>query len=365
MTVRAPGDLSPDPSAFPPDESGAPPFENDVDLPWWQGGGRGFGYPPRGVTLTTPGGAVGGGGPNVVPPTNAPLRPGASPAIRPGGFGPATNATFPSQGGGGMFSNLQSFLPSILRNPYVGAAAVPAAIAAAGYKYGEPGREKLTVDPRIDAASSGGFDVGQPLGPAQPDAPVAAPPPAAAPVTPIGYRPEDDPSFTAPRGAPGRAGPPQMGMPWPDTGAAPAIGSPAPARPRVAAAPGSAVAAQRPNLGYYSPFTTLDYRPNSGPNERNRGSPVATALDLSRLFGGGQPAPAAAPAAAPYRSVTTTDPSRGLPVTPGLNPSGNLVLAGGNVSPGVVRSVPVPYPPTAPGGRRPKSSTSSQGGGQS
>jgi hypothetical protein len=46
-----------------------------------------------------------------------------------------------------------------------------------------------------------------------------------------------------------------------------------------------------------SPFIGLDYRPNSGPNERNRGSPQGTALDLSALFS--HPAVAAAAAAHP------------------------------------------------------------------
>jgi hypothetical protein len=45
-----------------------------------------------------------------------------------------------------------------------------------------------------------------------------------------------------------------------------------------------------------SPFIGID-RPNSGPNERNRGSPQATALDLSALFS--HPAVAAAAAAHP------------------------------------------------------------------
>jgi hypothetical protein len=54
---------------------------------------------------------------------------------------------------------------------------------------------------------------------------------------------------------------------------------------------------QTPQPAANSPFTTLDYRPNSGPNERNRGSPVGTALDLSGLFN--HPAVAAAAAAHP------------------------------------------------------------------
>ena len=92
-------------------------------------------------------------------------------------------------------------------------------------------------------------------------------------------------------------------MPWPDTGVAPA------ASPRASAA-SPAAARQRPNLGTYntppaavanSPFILAD-RPNMSPQNSARGRQGAEQmgmLDLSRLFGGGQPAPtAAAPVAA-------------------------------------------------------------------
>ena len=60
------------------------------------------------------------------------------------------------------------------------------------------------------------------------------------------------------------------------------------------AAAGPAAVRQQPNLGAYNPFTTVD-RPNASATGWNPGAPQATALDLSRLFGGGQPA-----ASAPY-----------------------------------------------------------------
>jgi hypothetical protein len=175
---------------------------------------------------------------------------------------------------------------------------------------------------------------------------------------PTPYRPEDSPSFTAPAPAT------YPHMPWPDTGVAPAVGPTTRGGGGRATLPavGPAAAAQQPNLGNYgaSPFTTLDYRPNSGPNERNRGSPVATALDLSRLFGGGQPAPAPAARPAGILSGDPEVPGRGPAIVPGMNPTGNLALTGGNVRPGEIRSVQVPYPAPKP---KKRSSTTSQGGG--
>ena len=165
----------------------------------------------------------------------------------------------------------------------------------------------------------------------------------------------------------------------PELGGAPssAVGSPAPAVPpqrTTPAAAGPAAVRQQPNLGAYGaggPFTTLDYRPNSGPNERNRGSPVATALDLSRLFGGGQPA-----AAAP-RAVGGGAPTAANPNNPywGPNTAGRAV-GGGPIMPTDITGYPVAgvnVPAAARGftvnpdlsTRRPRSrsSSSSQGGG--
>jgi hypothetical protein len=85
-----------------------------------------------------------------------------------------------------------------------------------------------------------------------------------------------------------------------------------------------------------SPFIGID-RPNSGPNERNRGSPQATALDLSSLFS--HPAVAAAAAAHPA-----------------------VQAAAQQARPDLAQRVPLnqtPLPPVRPR----TSSTTSQGGG--
>ena len=319
MAVRSIGGYDPN-TGWPPDDSTGVQWDPDTDIPgqFGRGGFRSAPQltapasgPPPGVSLSGPGGAAAPTGPDVVPPTNAPLRPGASPAIRPGGFGPATDATIPSGGGGGLFSRLTGFLPSLF-SPTAAGVAAPAAIAAAGYKYGEPGRAKLTVDPRIDAAGSGGFDVGQPLG--APGGPDASSPGASAPPA---YRPEDSPSYTDPRTFPSWPTPPAPaaapapgGMPWAGNNygrpAGAPIGSPAPAvppvRPRVRTA-GPAATRQQPNLGSYGPFTTVP-RPNANPGigggmlggnsgmaniggggaRGAGGAPTMTALDLSRLF---------------------------------------------------------------------------------
>ena len=364
MAVFAPGDTPDgtgyDPnSGWPPDDSTRNVWDNDVDLRGYQFGRGGFHLNPRligpasgpapGVSLSANPHGDGPSSPiipdEVIPPNTRPIAPNRQ--VGPFTGGSATDATFPAPAGRPWW------LPSL--GPLgLGAAAGSAALTAINNE-NQPGN--------VPAHGTGPPDVmspeeiyrrqhGQPAAPGY--RPEDDPRYTVAPSAP--YRPEDDPRFTAPN--PYGAGMPR-GTP---------LGSPAPAVPpsRPVAAPGGAVARQRPNLGTYgappavvpnSPFTTLDYRPNSGPNERNRGSPVATALDLSRFFGGGQPAPTAA---AP-RYVTTADPTRGPPVTPGLNPSGNLVLAGGNATPGVTRSVPAPYPPAR--GRRPKSSSTSQGGG--
>jgi len=116
--------------------------------------------------------------------------------------------------------------------------------------------------------------------------------------------------------------------------------------------------AQQPNLGNYGAFTQVD-RPNADVAGGARGRqsvPYTTALDLSRLFGGG--APAARPAG--MLSGDPEVPGRGPAIVPGMNPTGNLALTGGNVRPGQIRSVQVPYPPSRP---KKKSSSTSEGGG--
>ena len=107
--------------------------------------------------------------------------------------------------------------------------------------------------------------------------------------TPAPYRPEDSPSFTAPN-------PYGAGMPRGTTATAPVPPSrpvtPTPTGPRTPASAGPAAVAQQPNLGSYNPFTPVD-RPNMSPQNSaygRQGAPQMTALDLSSLFRGGQPA---------------------------------------------------------------------------
>jgi hypothetical protein len=104
--------------------------------------------------------------------------------------------------------------------------------------------------------------------------------------------------------------PPAPGAtPTPPIGGGPGNVMEAPTGTPAAAPPGRRINPARVNLGQgapgltapvqapaNSPFIGID-RPNSGPNERNRGSPQATALDLSSLFS--HPAVAAAAAAHP------------------------------------------------------------------
>jgi hypothetical protein len=100
-----------------------------------------------------------------------------------------------------------------------------------------------------------------------------------------------------------------------------------------------------------SPFIGID-RPNSGPNERNRGSPQATALDLSSLFS--HPAVAAAAAAHPAVQAAgrNISPTTGQP----------MPMSTADINYGLpdARGAPYPY---ALGRKQPRSSTSSQGGG--
>ena len=306
MAVRAPGDYDPN-TGWPPDDSTGVNWQNDVDLPGQFGPG-GFRASPK---LTAP-----ASGP---PPGMSLAAPGSNWDPR-NWFKADPNATFEAGKPMGEIA-AGGAVPSILGgggNPYW-----RGAIAAGGV---------LTPTP----AETGEFNPAMITG--RPDAPLPLHMPHR-PVTPT----------------PGAA--PMPARPVTPT---PSTAYPAPAATR-----------QRPNLGAYgappaavanSPFTTFD-RPNMSPQnsmQGRQGDPQMGMLDLSRLFSGGQPAPVAA---APLRSVTTSDPTRGPPITPGLNPSGNLVLAGGNADPRVMRSVPVPYPPVAERPRKDKSSSTSQGGG--
>ena len=244
MAVKAPGDYDPN-TGWPPDDSTGVNWQNDVDLPGQFGPG-GFraspkltapaSGPPPGVSLPTPTNAA-GMGPHIDPTTGQPemlTGPGGIAEKTAGGFNPLSLL------GGG--------------NPYW-----RGAIAAGGV---------LTPTP----AETGEFNPAMITG--RPDAPLPLHMPHR-PVTPT----------------PGA-------MPARPITPTPSTAYPAPAATR-----------QRPNLGAYgappaavanSPFTTFD-RPNMSPQnsmQGRQGDPKMGMLDLSRLFGGGQPAPAIAPAPA-------------------------------------------------------------------
>ena len=282
MAVRAPGDYDPN-TGWPPDDSTGVQWQNDVNLPGqFKGGGAGFGPggfqsnprltanpagPPPGMSLPT--NTAGSA------PTNAA---GMTPHIDP-----TTGQPEMLTGPGGLVEKTRGSMNPFgfigRGNPYW-----RGAIAAGGVLTPTPAETgELSPQQSLPPRTAGGFTTNM-----DPTTTPYNAPPATYPHMP--WPPNADNADNT-------------HMPWPDTGA-PGVGSPAPAVPVPRPAPGGAVARQRPNLGTYAappaaipsnPFTTLDYRPNSGPNERNRGSPVATALDLSRLFGGGQPAPAVAP----------------------------------------------------------------------
>ena len=93
-----------------------------------------------------------------------------------------------------------------------------------------------------------------------------------------------------------------------------------PARPVTARGPvspasaGPAAVAQQPNLGNYNPFV-LEDRPNMSPQnslQGRQGAPKMGMLDLSRFFGGGQSAPAAAAPAPAAAAPVYNQPSTQL-----------------------------------------------------
>jgi hypothetical protein len=337
-------------TGWPPDDSTGVEFQDDVEIPGqFRGGGAGFRwgdtdlpgkYGPGGFRVSpriTPpvtgaqgtslsgvprgGGAPAQGGPDIFGPQRQNLRPGMSPAVRTGP-GASTDATFaPGKPIPGAAPR-PWWLPNL--TPFgLGAAAGGAAIGGIANE-NQPGN--------VPAHGTGPDDVLSPQAIYDRQHPQTADPG----FTPNFVRPEGEIQRTFPMWpTPGPGMPSAAATPLPPS--RPATPMPVTARGTPSAA-GPAAVAQQPNLGNYgaSPFTTLDYRPNSGPNERNRGSPVATALDLSRLFGGGgQPAPAAA-AAAPPSILARPDLAQRVPLSK------------------------TPLPPPKP---KKKSSSSSQGGG--
>ena len=351
MAVRAPGDYDPN-TGWPPDDSTDVPWQNDVELPGqFKGGGAGFGPggfqgnprltapaagPPPGISLSA---NPHGDGPTpitpdeVIPPSSRPIAPNKS--VGPFTGGTSTDATFPPPSGRPWW--LPSFGPIGL-----GAAAVGAGIAGINNE-NQPGN--------VPAHGTGPEPVMSPEEIYRRQHSAAAP----------SYRPEDSPSYTDNRTFPMWPTPPAPAtapatyphMPWPDTGAAPGVGSAAPAVPPPRPSP--AATRQRPNLGAYgappaavanSPFTTFD-RPNMSPQnsmQGRQGDPQMGMLDLSRLFSGGQPAPvAAAPAPAPASILARPDLAQRVPLAQ------------------------TPLPPRRPIDEPPrktvKSSSTSQGGG--
>ena len=298
MAVRAPGDYDPN-TGWPPDDSTGVRWQDDVTLPGqFQGGGAGFGPggfqgnpkltapasgPPPGISLSN-------GGASAAPPTNAV---GMSPHIDP-----ATGQPEMLTGPGGLVEKTRGSMNPFgfigRGNPYW-----RGAIAAGGILSPTPAETGELTPAQLAHGPSDPKDL-----------------------LPPAYRPEDDPRYTdnrtfpgwptppapvAPAGRPGGIGSdanrPVMGAggfptTYANPGAQPAmpnptplIGSPAPAVPPVRPAhlrgAGPAAVRQQPNLGAYNPFITLPYRPNApaeGGGRGGGGPPVATALDLSRLF---------------------------------------------------------------------------------
>ena len=158
-----------------------------------------------------------------------------------------------------------------------------------------------------------------------------------------------DAPWNTTHGLPAPAAAPQRGMPWPDTGVAPAGGTaPMPARPvtptpATVYSPTAAAAAAAPGR---NPFTWED-RPNAdvaGGALSRGGPPKMSMLDLSGLFGGGQPA-SAAPAATQPRTKSKIPPTAQAEVPP---------QASGPMDPSIIARQRK---------RRFKGSSSSQGGG--
>ncbi len=334
MAVRAPGEPGyVPPEGFPPDVSGAPPFRDDVDLPWWEGGGKGFGFgpggfpnsakltapasgPAQGLSLSTAGGGAtpAQGGPSIFPPTNSTIPSGKQVGAWTNPFtdahiNPATGQPEMLTGPGGLVEKNQGGNPlSWLTNIY-GPARLPA-LAGAGIIASPP-------------ADTGEFHPAMITG--RPDAPWGTTHglPAPATATPMPARPVTPTPSTAYPAAPAAAGP--------------------------------AATRQRPNLGTYaappaavanSPFTLVD-RPNMSPQNSARGHQGAEQmgmLDLSRLFGGGQPAPAAA---APASILARPRP-------PVYNQPSSQVVPPGPEDPSIIARQRM---------RRRKSSSTSEGGG--
>ena len=313
MAVRPIGGYDPN-TGWPPDDSTGLPWQSDTALPGqFQGGGAGFG----------PGGFQ--GSPKLTAPASGP-PPGTSLSIG----GAPTNAA-------GMSPHIDPTTgqPEMLTGPGGLVEKTRGALNPFGFLGGG--------NPYWRGAIAGAGAI----------APTPAETGEFTPAEPNFVRPD------APQGTHGLPAPtPQTypHMPWPPspTAAAP-IGSPAPAVPPPRPTARPAAVRQQPNLGAYgrSQFIGID-RPNANPGigggmlggtanaGRGQGGVQGTALDLSRLFGGGQPAvPAAAPRPPVYNQPSIRMVPPAIPIGGG---AGNVMEA-----------------PT--GTSRRKSSSSSQGGG--
>ena len=273
-------------------------------------------------------------------------------------------------------NDIWPWLQSILQNQGAGPPGQPAAPAAPMQNFGNfnppqgPGPGNVAA---VDLSDDHGTGPPAVMSPAEMAAAQAAaqpplqaqPQPQPAPNGPAIYPHMPWPGSPPPQTYPHMPWPPNADnshMPWPDTGAP--TGSPS-ATPKPAgplASPGGVGAPMKrtpgaPNLGYYqgnnNRFVQVD-RPNASAagGFGRGGAPQMTALNLAGLFGGRQPA--AAPAVNPNVPAANAQPvsmvNGPTPVGQGLNPSGNLALAGGNSpGPNQFSSVPVPYPPSMPG----------------
>ena len=298
MAVKAPGDYDPN-TGWPPDDSTGVNWQNDVDLP----------------------GQFGPGGFRASPKLTAPAS------------GPPPGMSLPTDDGGGTFNPRGG---SAFRGPRWGGnpppgfnmndgAAAPTNAAGMGPHIdpttGQP--EMLTGPGGIAEKTAGGFNPLSLLGGGNPywRGAIAA----GGVLTPT---PAETGEFN-PAMITGRPDAPlPLHMPHrpvtPTPGAAPMPARPVTPTPSTAY-PAPAATRQRPNLGAYgvppaavanSPFTTFD-RPNMSPQnsmQGRQGDPQMGMLDLSRLFGGGQPAPAAAPAPAPASILARPDLAQRVPL---------------------------------------------------
>ena len=366
MAVRPIGGYDPD-TGQPIDDSTGIQWQDDVTLPKWQGGGQGFGPggfqgsprltapasgPPPGVSLSA---NPHGDGPTpinpdeVIPPNSRPIAPNRQ--VGPFTGGSATENVFPQpQGPGGWMG----MIPGLLSRFGVPAAAIGAGVAGIQNE-NQPGN--------VPAHGTGPQDV---MSPEEIYRRQHGPPPSNVPqpgfqqpAHPSTMRYPSWPTPPAPTGVDATI-PPFTARGQPSRPVTPTPATAYPASPvATPAVAGPAAARQQPNLGNYSPFTTVS-RPNANPGigggmlgggvnspRGQGGAPLGTALDLSRLFGGGQPAPAAAaPVRAPVAAPVYRQPSIRMipPAIPIGGGAGNVMEA-----------------PT--GTSRRKGSSSSQGGG--